>query len=56
MVKLLRKVLQDTVFMQAQAFSELAWLWISTKASPVCRVTVMQLNADGLGCKTQGGN
>ena len=55
-VKPLRKVLQDTVLMQALAFSEFAWLWISTKVSPVCRVTVMQLNANGPGCKPQGAN
>ena len=47
-------MLQVTVLMQALAFSEFAWLWISTKAWPVCRVTVMQLNAKGPGCKSTG--
>ena len=51
-----KRVLQVTVLMQALAFSEFAWLWISTKASPVCRVTVMQLNAKGPGCKPRGAN
>ena len=56
MLKPLTKVLQDTALMQALALTEFAWLWISTKASPVCRVTVMQLNATGPGCKPQGAN
>ena len=46
--------LDVTVLMQALAFSEFTWLWISTKASSVCRVTVMPLNAKGPGCKPQG--
>ena len=48
--------LHVTVLMHALAFSEFAWLWISTKSSSVCRVTVMQLNAEGPGCKPQGAN
>ena len=48
------KVLQVTALMQTLAFPEFAWLWIRTKASPVCRVTDMQLNAKGPGCKPQG--
>ena len=40
--------------MQVLAFSDFAWLWISTEASPGCshitKATVMQLNAVGPGC------
>ena len=44
------------VLMQALTFTEFEWLWISTEILSVCRVTVMQLNANGLGCKSQGTN